>query len=77
MNGGELSGRCTANQALFLQALDDGHIREGVTLEKLSQWVARIILSLINFPEEFLEDEKALREFLRTFLVPSVVKADL
>lgn len=64
-------------EPLFVKALNEGRIREGVTLEQLSQWVARIILSLISFPEGYLEDEKALREFLETFLVPSVVNTEL
>lgn len=63
----------TMLEPLYSRAREAGQIREGVTLPLMSQWVARIILSLINYPEEFLEDERALREFLRTFLVPSVV----
>ncbi|MEH6519411.1 MAG: TetR/AcrR family transcriptional regulator [Halioglobus sp.] len=58
---------------LFEKASEAGQIRPGVTLEQLSQWVARVILSLITYPEEFLEDENALRVFLQTFLVPSIV----
>lgn len=60
-------------EPLFLKAQEAGEVREGVTLKQMSQWVARIILSLINYPEEFLTDERALREFLQTFLVPSIV----
>lgn len=60
-------------EPLFVKAQQEGKIRPGVTLSRLSQWVARIILSLVNHPEEFLNDEAALREFLQTFLVPSVV----
>jgi TetR/AcrR family transcriptional regulator, repressor for uid operon len=62
-------------EPLFRKAQAAGEIRAGVSLPQMSQWVARIILSLINYPEEFLEDEAALREFLQMFLVPSVVKA--
>lgn len=61
-------------EPLFRKAQISGEIRDGVTLAQVSQWVARIILSLINYPEEFLENESALREFLQMFLVPSVVK---
>ncbi|MEH6571213.1 MAG: hypothetical protein V7709_19185, partial [Halioglobus sp.] len=60
-------------QPLFVRACKEGQIRPGVTIEQLSQWVARVILSLVTYPEEFLEDEKALREFLQTFLIPSVI----
>jgi len=58
----------------FSRAQARGEIREGVTLELANQWVTRVILSLITYPEEFLEDEKALRGFLEKFLVPSLVK---
>jgi AcrR family transcriptional regulator len=58
----------------FERARARGQIREGVTLELATQWVTRLILSLITYPEEFLEDEKALRSFLEMFLVPSLVK---
>jgi TetR/AcrR family transcriptional repressor of uid operon len=61
-------------EPLFLKAQESGEVREGVTLQQMSQWVSRIVLSFINYPEHFLEDEIALREFLRMFLVPSVVK---
>lgn len=66
----------TMLEPLFKQAMDSGQIRPGVTLGQMSQWVARVILSLVNYPEEYLEDENALREFLRNFLVPSVVMAN-
>lgn len=62
-------------EPLFLKAQASSEIRDGVSLPQMSQWVARIILSLINDPEEFLEDETGLREFLQMFLMPSVVNA--
>lgn len=59
---------------LFERAQREGQIRDGVTLPMVSQWVARLILSLITYPEEFLEDEQALRNFLQAFLVPSIIR---
>lgn len=59
---------------LFAMADDAGQLREGVSLQMASRWTARIVLSLISYPEEFLEDEEALREFLHHFLVPSLIK---
>lgn len=59
---------------LFEKAVASGQIREGVSLQLASRWAARILLSLINYPEEFLDDEKSLREFLEAFLVPSLVR---
>ena len=67
----------TMLEPLYLQAREQGQIRDGVTLSQLSQWVSRIILSLISYPEEFLENEKALRDFLESFLAPSLVKDPL
>jgi AcrR family transcriptional regulator len=60
-------------EPMFVKAQQQGSVREGVTLEQMGQWLARIILSLINYPGEFLDNEPALREFLQMFLVPSVV----
>jgi AcrR family transcriptional regulator len=59
---------------LFERAETANQIRQGVTLELASQWTARLLLSLVNYPEHYLEDEAALREFLQLFLVPSLVK---
>ena len=58
----------------FNKALARGELREGVTLAQASDWVARITLSLVTYPEDFLNDEDSLRQYLRTFLVPSLVK---
>ena len=58
----------------FNKALARGEVREGVTLAQASDWVARITLSLVTYPEDFLNDEDSLRQYLRTFLVPSLVK---
>lgn len=58
----------------FRQAQERGEIREGVTLQLATEWVTRVILSLVTFPDSYLNDEDALRSFLRSFLVPSLVK---
>ena len=57
----------------FAEAVARGEIREGVTLEGAAQWMARIMLSLVTFPEEFIDDEDALRQFLGQFVVPSLI----
>ena len=59
---------------LFEMAESAGQIREGVTLAQASHWTSRVVLSLISYPEEFLQDEDALREFLHRFLIPSLVR---
>ncbi|MFK7733839.1 MAG: TetR family transcriptional regulator [Pseudomonadales bacterium] len=58
----------------FEKALANGELREGVTLAEASDWVARITLSLVTYPEDFLNDDDALRRYLRAFLVPSLLK---
>ena len=60
-------------ESQFRRAQERGELREGVTLEEASQWLARVILSLVTYPEEFLDDDEALRRFLWRFLVPSLV----
>lgn len=57
----------------FADAVARGEIRQGVTLEAAAQWLARVILSLVTYPEEFIDDEDALRRFVRQFLVPSLI----
>ena len=49
-------------------------MRDGVTLSEASDWVARITLSLVTYPEDFLNDEESLRRYLRIFLVTSLIK---
>ena len=46
----------------------------GKPAARLVDWVARITLSLVTYPEEFLNDEEALRRYLRRFLIPSIIK---
>ncbi len=58
----------------FDRALERGQIREGVTLDMAAEWVTRIVLSLITYPGRFLEDEDALRQYLRRLLVPSIIR---
>ncbi len=58
----------------FYLAQERGELRDGVTLDEANRWITRVILSLITYPEEFLEDEEALRKFVRQYLVPSLVK---
>lgn len=57
----------------FEQAQSMGEIREAVTLDMACDWVTRVILSLVTYPGEFLDDEDALRQYLRAFLVPSII----
>ncbi len=58
----------------FEQARARGELREGVTLEQAGDWLARMILSLVTYPGDFLEDEQALRAYLWQFLVPSLLR---
>ena len=57
----------------FVDAVERGEIREGITLESASRWLARVILSLVTYPDEFIDDDEALRGFVRQFLVPSLI----
>ena len=57
----------------FADAVEQGDIREGVTLESAARWLSRVILSLVTYPDEFLDDDEALRGFVRQFLIPSLM----
>ena len=52
-----------------------GRLREGVTLDKYVEWCMFVVLSLqtVNFP--FASNEFRLREMLKDFVVPSLIKA--
>lgn len=51
-----------------------GNIREGVTLDMMADWVARITLSFVSYPGEPSTDEQQLRQYLQAFLVSSLIK---
>ena len=52
---------------------EKNNIRPGVTLEMATELICRVTLSLMTFPAQFINDEKALRQFLETMLVPAIV----
>jgi AcrR family transcriptional regulator len=58
----------------FELAQAQGELRDGVKLKDASRWLSRVILSLVTYPGEFLQDEAALRTFLGQFLVPSLIE---
>lgn len=55
-----------------------GLLREGVTLERYVEWTNFVVVALnsVNFPFSFLQDEFKLREFLRDFVVTSLLNVN-
>lgn len=58
----------------FYLAQQQGEIRSGISLAQTSEWLTRIILSLVAYPGHFLDDEDALRQYLRQFVLPPIIE---
>jgi len=50
-----------------------GRLREGVTLNEFVEWTTRILISLASAPYEHQQDSIRMRQYLRRFLVPSLL----
>lgn len=50
-----------------------GELRQGLTDAAVSEWLCRIILSIFMAPDGYVGHPAALRTYLRTFMVPSLV----
>lgn len=61
----------------FLRPLLDNNdqLRAGVNVEEASEWLLRIILSLLTAPGPVERSTAAQRRYLHTFLVPAIVDA--
>jgi AcrR family transcriptional regulator len=61
--------------AEFLRPLLTGNeqLRPGVNVEEASEWLLRVILSLLTAPGPVERSPAAQRRYLHTFLVPSLV----
>ena len=61
--------------AEFLRPLlaDNDQLRAGVNVEEASEWLLRVILSLLTAPGPVERSTAAQRRYLHTFLVPSLV----
>jgi len=54
----------------FQKALANNEVPEGLTLEMLTDWLGRMMRSLLLEPPEFSKDEAAMRQYLRMVLLP-------
>lgn len=57
---------------VFEQAMREGRIRPGITLDQYQEWIARLQVSLGFNPHADQNDSIRFRQYLRNFLVPSV-----
>lgn len=62
-------------QKHFIAEQEKGRIQDGMTLDMAVEFICRLQLSLMAFPEPFLDDEKALRQFLEATLLPPIIKS--
>jgi AcrR family transcriptional regulator len=53
----------------------DGRLRPGLTLEEFVEWTTRILISLASMPYEHQQDNVRIRQYLKRFLVPSLLVA--
>ena len=58
----------------YERAAREGRLRQGVTLQRYVDWVTFVITSLEVVDAPFTSDEFELRETLRRFLIPSLIK---
>jgi len=61
---------------VFDQAVEENLIRDGVNLEAFVEWVTRILISLQITPTQFQKDNIKMRLYLKTFLLPGLIKTD-
>ncbi|MCY4039805.1 MAG: TetR family transcriptional regulator [Gammaproteobacteria bacterium] len=59
---------------IFERARKEGRIREGVTVETYVDWVAFVATSLQVVDAPFSQDDFKLRDALRHFLLPSLIR---
>jgi len=64
----------TCASPTFERAAKEGRLRDGVTLENYVAWATFIITSLQTVPRAQAEDDFQLRDMLRLFLVPSLIR---
>ncbi|SVB28203.1 uncharacterized protein METZ01_LOCUS181057 [marine metagenome] len=73
LQGFRLAGM-TCTKPTFDRAQREGCLRVGVTLENYVDWVTFVITSLEIVEAPFTRDEFQLRDTLRRFLIPSLIK---
>jgi AcrR family transcriptional regulator len=66
----------TSSEATFELAKEQGLLREGITLKKYVEWGTFMLVSLQMTALPFAHNEFTLRDMLRDFLVPSLIKID-
>ena len=64
----------TCVRPTFERAQAEGRLREGVTLESYVNWATFVVTSLQTVPHPFVDTDFQLRDMLRHFLVPSLIK---
>jgi AcrR family transcriptional regulator len=55
-------------------ALEQGRVREGVDLPLYVEWMTRVFVSLLTVQSPMMKDGIKMRQFLNSFLVPSLIE---
>lgn len=58
---------------IFEQALQEGRIRPGVTLDQFQEWTSRLHLSFGFNPHIDQNDPIKFRQYLMNFMIPSLL----
>jgi AcrR family transcriptional regulator len=61
-------------KATYDRANAEGRIRDDVSLEDFIEWTTRVVVSLVVSPYHSQDDSVRIRQYLRKFLVPSVMR---
>jgi AcrR family transcriptional regulator len=59
---------------VYQLACEQGRIREGVDLPLYVEWTTRIFISLLTVQTPLMKDGIRMRQFLKSFLVPSLIE---
>jgi AcrR family transcriptional regulator len=61
----------------FLEAgRERGEIRDALTDDEITEWVVRVMISLLSFSTEATESQEAMALFIRRLLLPAIVAND-
>jgi hypothetical protein len=59
---------------VYQLACEQGRIREGVDLPSYVEWTTRVFISLLTIQSPLMKDGIRMRQFLKNFLVPSLIE---
>lgn len=64
-----------AAQPTIAQALRDGVLRQNLNLQQVSDWILRILISLLTIPSDATSTTSKKRSMLKNMLIPAIFAA--